>query len=88
MPAWISANLGTIAVALALSLAVLAAVRSMLRDRKNGTSSCGGSCAHCAGCAACRSAAQGGSHPRANGAPGKAASAALRSNPGQSHTPR
>ena len=54
MLAWLTANLGTIAVTLLLIAAVFGIIRSLIRDRKHGKSSYGGSCAHCGMCAACR----------------------------------
>jgi len=60
---WITANLGTIGVGLVLLLIVGAIVRSLLRGRKSGKSSCGGNCASCGcGCSHCSSA--GASHPQ------------------------
>ena len=51
---WLYANLGTIAVTLLLIAAVFGIIRSLIRDRKQGKSSCGGNCAHCGMCTACR----------------------------------
>ena len=57
MLAWLTANLGTIIVcALVLVISALA-VRSLIRDKKQGKSSCGCSCSGCAGCGGCHSAA-------------------------------
>ncbi len=51
-------NLGTIAVGIAV-LALLAAVaRKMLRDRKQGRTSCGCNCAHCPSAGMCHSTAK------------------------------
>jgi len=47
MFAWISANLGTIAVCLALAAAVAAVIAVLRRDRKKGVSPCGGKCGSC-----------------------------------------
>ncbi len=55
MLTWISVNLGTIVVSLILIIVVSAVVFKMIKDKKNGISSCGGNCAHCNMCAACRS---------------------------------
>lgn len=42
--------MGTVIVGLVLAAAVLLAVRSMIRDKKNGKSlQCGGDCSHCGG---------------------------------------
>lgn len=43
---WLSANLGTIAVALILAAVVALVVRSLVRKKKAGSSCCGG----CSGC--------------------------------------
>ncbi len=40
-------NAGTIAVALGLAAVVIAVIRVLRRDRKQGRSPCGGSCGHC-----------------------------------------
>ena len=50
---WISANIGTILISLVLLAAVALIIRSMMRDKKQGKSSCGGNCAGCAACGAC-----------------------------------
>ena len=56
MIAWITANIGTILVTLVLILMVAGIIRSMIKDKKQGKSSCGGNCAHCKMCAGCRPA--------------------------------
>ena len=57
MIAWLEANIGTIVISLILLGAVVAIVRSMIREKKNGSSSCGSSCGGCSacggGCSAC-----------------------------------
>lgn len=50
---WISTNIGTILISLLLLTAVALIIRSMMRDKKQGKSSCGGNCAGCAACGAC-----------------------------------
>lgn len=50
---WISTNIGTILISLLLLAAVALIIRSMMRDKKQGKSSCGGNCAGCASCGAC-----------------------------------
>ena len=45
---WISTNIGTILISLLLLAAVALIIRSMMRDKKQGKSSCGAGCAHCA----------------------------------------
>ena len=47
MLSWLSANIGTVLVVAVLILIVALIVRSMLRDKKAGRSSCGNNCAHC-----------------------------------------
>lgn len=51
MFAWIQANLGNVVVSLILILAVALIIRTMINDKKQGKSSCGGNCAHCHMCA-------------------------------------
>ena len=50
---WISTNIGTILISLLLLAAVALIIRSMMRDKKQGKSSCGGNCADCAACGSC-----------------------------------
>lgn len=58
MLSWLASNAGTIAVcALVLVIAALAA-RTLIRDKKQGKSPCGGSCSGCAGCGSCHSSVQ------------------------------
>lgn len=45
---WISANAGTLVLCILLLAVVALIVRSLLRQRKQGKSSCGCGCAHCA----------------------------------------
>ncbi len=47
MFAWLSANFGTILIIAVLILVVGTASCVLLRDKKNGKHSCGGSCGHC-----------------------------------------
>ena len=54
MVAWITANLGTIVVSIVLIAIVTAVIFKLIKDKKNGISSCGGNCAHCGMCASCR----------------------------------
>ena len=42
---WISANIGTILISLVLLAVVALIIRSMVHDKKQGKSSCGGNCA-------------------------------------------
>ena len=53
---WISDNLGTILISLVLAAVVALIVRSLWKNRHQGCSSCGGSCASCPAC--CRSVRQ------------------------------
>ena len=53
MLTWISVNLGSIVVFLILAAMVTAVIYKMIKDRKNGISSCGGNCAKCGMCASC-----------------------------------
>ena len=55
MLAWIIENLGNIIVSLILIFIVAAVIFKMIKDKKNGISSCGGNCAHCNMCASCQS---------------------------------
>ena len=59
MLAWLSANLINIALILVIALVVGLLLRSMIRDKKAGKSSCGGNCADCGACGGCGSC-----HPR------------------------
>ena len=52
MLAWLSANLITIVLVALIVLIVAFLIRGMIRDRRAGKSSCGGSCA-CGGCSSC-----------------------------------
>ncbi len=48
MTEWLSANAGTIIVIAILALVVFLVVRSMIRNKKAGRSSCGCGCSNCA----------------------------------------
>ena len=50
---WLKSNLSTIVITLVLIVIVGLILRSMVRDKKNGKSSCGGNCGSCGGCSAC-----------------------------------
>lgn len=54
MSLWLSENIGTIAVSLVLVLIVALIIRGMIRDKKQGRSSCGCKCSHCPMGASCR----------------------------------
>ena len=53
MLTFLAANLGYIIVLAVLLLAVVLIIISIIRDRKNGKSSCGCSCAHCPSAGMC-----------------------------------
>ncbi len=48
---WIEANLPTILVSAVLLMVISLIIYGMVKDKKKGKSSCGGSCSGCAGCA-------------------------------------
>ena len=47
MLSWLQEDLSTIVISAVLLLVVIAIIRSMVRDKKQGKSSCGANCAHC-----------------------------------------
>ena len=48
---WLQENLSTILISAGLLLVVIAIIRSMVKDKKQGKSSCGANCENCAmGC--------------------------------------
>ncbi len=53
MLTWLSANLINIVLVAVLALIVTLLIRGMIRDRRAGKSSCGGSCASCGACGSC-----------------------------------
>ena len=59
MLTWLSANLINIVLIAVIALIVGLLLRGMVRDKKAGKSSCGGSCASCGACGGCGSC-----HPR------------------------
>ncbi|MCR5356906.1 MAG: FeoB-associated Cys-rich membrane protein [Lachnospiraceae bacterium] len=56
MIVWLAENLGTIIITIVLIALVAVIIRTMIRDKKMGRSTCGGSCASCKMCTACRQA--------------------------------
>ncbi len=50
---FITNNIGNIIITLALVGIVTLIVRSIIRDKKRGKSSCGGNCSSCAMCSSC-----------------------------------
>ena len=55
MLTWLSANLINIVLIAFIALIVGLLLRGMIRDKKAGKSSCGGSCASCGACGGCGS---------------------------------
>ena len=53
MFAWIAQNLGTIVISAVLLVVVIAIVRYLIRQKKQGKSSCGAGCAHCSNAGCC-----------------------------------
>ena len=51
---WLTANLGTILISAGLLAVVILIVVYLLRQKKEGKSSCGAGCAHCAMHGQCR----------------------------------
>lgn len=56
---WIMTNSGTLITLLILVAVVIFIIKVMIRDKKQGKSSCGGNCAHCKMCTACKSVKNG-----------------------------
>lgn len=50
MIAWITENIGTIVIVAVLALIVAGIIRSMIKDKDKGCSSCGGNCGNCKKC--------------------------------------
>lgn len=48
MLAWLSANIGTILITLVLIAIVVGISEYLIKQKKQGKSSCGANCAHCA----------------------------------------
>ena len=59
MISWIMGNIGTIIISLLLILIVIGILLSLIRDKKQGRSSCGGNCAGCKACTFCPSCKEG-----------------------------
>lgn len=55
---WLTKNLGTILVLAIVLLIAGLALKTVIRDKRNGKSSCGGNCAACGACHACKSHAK------------------------------
>ena len=53
MLTWLSVNLINIVICAVLILVVGFVIRGMIRDRRAGKSSCGGSCGSCGACGGC-----------------------------------
>lgn len=54
MMAWLIQNIGTIVITLLLIVIVAGIISRLIKDKKQGKSSCGGNCAHCGMCENCR----------------------------------
>lgn len=52
---WLAGNIGTIFAVLVIALAVFLIIRKLVKDKKQGKSTCGGNCAHCAMHGSCHS---------------------------------
>ena len=50
---WLSANLSTLLISLVLFAVVISIVRYLIRQKKQGKSTCGAGCAHCANAGCC-----------------------------------
>ena len=53
MLSFLKANYLTIIIIAVLGLIVALIIRSLVKDKKSGKSSCGGDCSSCGGCKAC-----------------------------------
>ncbi len=54
MIVWLAQNIGTIIILMGLIATVAAIVYVLIKDKKQGKSTCGGNCAHCKMCTACK----------------------------------
>ena len=61
---WLSANLINIILVSVIVLIVGLLIRSMIRDKKAGKSSCGGNCASCGACSGCSACTKCGTMPK------------------------
>lgn len=53
MVQWLTDNLGNILISLLLAAVVILAVHKIIKDKRQGKSSCGCNCSHCAMSGAC-----------------------------------
>ena len=53
MAQWIADNLGNICISLVLVIIVAAIIRGIIKDKRQGKSSCGCNCGHCAMAGTC-----------------------------------
>lgn len=58
MISWMVANAGTIVITLILALAVAGIIVFLIKEKKQGKSSCGGNCAHCKMCSGCKNSGE------------------------------
>ena len=56
---WLIENLGTILVTLLLIVIVTMIILYLIREKKQGRSSCGGNCGHCSMCGTCHQKPEG-----------------------------
>lgn len=50
---WLTQNIGTIVICAGLLAVVAAIIRYLIRQKKQGKTSCGAGCAHCANAGCC-----------------------------------
>ncbi len=53
MITWIAQNIGSIVITLLLIFIIAGIIFRLIKDKKQGKSTCGGNCAHCQMCAGC-----------------------------------
>ena len=59
MVLWLTQNIGTIIILLILIAMITAIVYVLIKDKKQGKSTCGGNCAQCKMCTACKNVSNG-----------------------------
>ncbi len=55
MITWLKENIGTIIALIAVIAVIALIVKSIVKDKKQGRSTCGSNCAHCANAGMCHS---------------------------------